>query len=514
MKHLLLCIFSFSSSCALAQVKDTLLIPQSSLHENYSRVLEQNPLQAENVKLSSYTETTLSHRVVDSGLKRVQTPAKKTQYGFNAKGIYNANENIRLYGKFQYEHLQEKNMGYNLSSRRTDTEPVLNPNYLFVPKASDWETQNYDLFGGASFKVKDLRLGADAYYNAQSSYRKSDPRPAVLTADYGATLRAGYQLGKHLVTLHGGLGRTTENNEVMAVNEYINAPAYPDTYVRFSNGYGRVINFSSYSDFLYQTDHSNFGGGYQFSKGESQLNLNYNYQYDLEKIYGKDANSQVYLDPALLQMKYRTQAHEFTGSYLSRWKNKDILAQFGASIKTGDNYNKVEDGQNYRMTSDKFYLYLQTLSKNKNGLLHGVRFKNDLHFFRAQDLLGTTDKISDSWTLSLSGLKELYQNEKSNLSLELGIKQYLSLKNTLSYNATSSSTLFYDHVIRPDYLYDGLNKTGAFAEISFLGKLKKSSHYKIFANFEGLFKNENSKEINTLFTRPQSAAQFGLVIYY
>lgn len=514
MKPFFLCLFSFSSACALAQVKDTLLIPQSPLHENYSQVLEQNPLQGANLKLSNYTETTISHSVMDAGLKRVQTPEKTTKYGFNAKGIYNANENLRLFAKFQYEHLQEKNMGYNLSSRRTDKDLVLNPNYLFVPKVSDWETQNYDLSGGASFKVQNLRFGADAFYTAQSSYRKSDPRPAVLSADYGATLHAGYQFNAHLVTLHAGLGRTTENNEVMAVNEYINAPAYPDTYVRFSNGYGRVINFSSYSDFLYQTDHFNFGAGYQFSRDESQLNLNYNYQYDLEKIYGKDANSQVYLDPELLQMKYRTRTHKFTGSYLTHWKKQNILAQFGALSKTGDNYNKVEGGQNYRMTSDKFYLYVQSTAQNKKGLQYGFRFKNDFHFFRAQDLLGTTDKRSDSWTLSLSGLKELYQNEKSTLSLELGVKQYLSLGNTLLYTATSSSTLFYDHVIKPDSLYDGLNKTGAFVEISFLGKLKKSSHYKIFANFEGLFKNENSVELNTLFTRPQSTAQFGLVIYY
>ncbi len=514
MKRFLICVLTSKAIFFSAQVQDTLVLPLTPLHESYERLQEQNPLQASNLLLGDYTQTTLSYQVRDAGLKRVQTPEQTTAYRFKAKGLYNANENLRLFAHFGYEHLQEKNMGYNLSSRRTDTDLVLKPNYLLVPKAANWETQNYELLGGASFKAGEFLFGAQAHYNAQSSYRKLDPRPAVLTAHYGGTLRAGYQIGEHQVSVNGGVGRITENNDVMAVNEYINAPAYPDTFVRFSNGYGRVINFPSYANFLYETTTHHYGAGYQFTQGSSQLNLNYDYRYALESLYGKDANSQVYIDPELLRMKYRLVEHAMFGSYLTRLGKQNILAEFGANLKTGDNFNKQEDAQNYRMTSDKFYLKLQSTALTKKGLNAGFRFKNEFHFFRAQDLLGVTDKISDSWTLQLSVLREVYQNPKATLSLELGVKQYTVLKNALDFTSASSSSLFYDGVIRPDYLYDGLNKTGGFLEVSFLGKLKKQSNYKIFANFEGLFKNGSATEFPHSFQRPFSSGELGLVIYY
>ncbi|MHA6726969.1 DUF6850 family outer membrane beta-barrel protein [Chryseobacterium sp. A301] len=514
MKRLLLTGFILGTSVLSAQLKDTLNVAQTALHQNYERALKQNPLQVTNLNLATYTLTKLSHEVVDAGLKRVQTPEQSTAYRFEAKGIYNPSEKLRLFGQFGYEHRMEKNMGYNLSSRRTDSDLVLNPNYLLVPKPADWETQNYTLSGGATLKEGPLRLGAEGYYNAQSSYRKADPRPSVLTADYGAKLRAGYQLGAHQLSLVAGVGRSTETNDVMAVNEYINAPAYPDTYVRFSNGYGRVVNFQSYSDFLYKTYKYQFGAGYQYQTLQSELNLNYEYRYALEEIFGKDANSQVYIDPQLLKMKYRLMEHATFGTFLTHIGAHQLLADFGVSIKTGDNYNKEEKGQNYRLTSDKFFLNTQLTTQNKKGLNYGLRFSNALHFFRARDLLGVTDKIADSWTMKLSGLKEIYQNPKATLSLELGLQQYIPLKTSLNYAAASSDSFFYTNVISPDHLYEGLSKTGGFLEVAFLGKLKKDSNYKIFANFEGLFKNGSSSELPDHFNRPYSSAEFGLVIYY
>lgn len=59
----------------------------------------------------------------------------------------------------------------------------------------------------------------------------------------------------------------------MAVNEYINAPANDEYFVRFSNGYGRQIYFNSFSKFLYKTDSKTFGGGYRFQNNNSAFLL-------------------------------------------------------------------------------------------------------------------------------------------------------------------------------------------------------------------------------------------------
>lgn len=490
-KVYLMLFFSLSFSWVSAQLVDSIFIPNHQYNEFLLHKIWENPTSFSALKLQDFTQTSLTYTRQENHLKRVQTAEEVNTMMFSSNGIFQINPQLKLLGDFNYQFSTEKNIGYVLSNQRTDNFYVLNPNYLFTKKASNWEKQNYALKGGAIYQIKNFDFGIITTYGNQSAFRKSDPRPEINTAEYSGKILAGYTYKNHQISAFGGARTQKDNHQVMAVNEYINAPANDEYFVRFSNGYGRHIYFNSFSKFLYKTDSKTFGGGYRFQNNNSAFFANYHYQKSMENLFAKDANGQVFFDENLVAYKYRLITHHADFSYLHQKNEHLFYSEIALNSITGDNYNAIEQGQNYRMTLDEASfrsIYQKTEGKKvKLGLTTQITLQD----FSATDLLGVTEKKVKNLSLNIKASKDLYYSPDTKLNLETGINAYFPINSSLSYTKVSSTNVIYEGVIKNDQAYDDTSKIGPEIGVYFYKKINKKNHIKIFTQLNSVIALSN-----------------------
>lgn len=523
MKFKTLYIASFLSfGWASAQLNDSIFIPRNQFYYNQLERIWDNPIQFSKQKFSDFTETELRATVKELNMKRVQTAESSSEFGFKTQGIYNISEKLRLLGSFDYQFLTEKNLGYNLTTDRTEDQFVLNPNYLFVPKKANWETQTYHLKGGLSYQIwKGLELGALVDYKNLSSYRKSDPRPEIKTADYSGKIFAGYRLGKHQLSVFGGLGRKTETYDILSVNETMNAPSNPEYYVRFSNGYGRQIYFPSYTDYSYRTVDKNFGGGYSFETLKNFFNINFTYSKSMQDLFGNTGerdgrtSGYTYFDESLEKMKYRLVTYKTDANYWHKGDKMDFTSNVNFQSITGDNYNNAEFGQNYRMTLDKLSSVSSMILKDDQKIKFGATVEAVYNDFSAIDLLGVTYKYVKSLHLNIKFNKDIFYRDTQKVNLEVGAMSYFPVSESLKYTPASSNTLLYDQVIKNDHEFDSTSKLGPQLGLQLYQKVSAKTNLKIFTNFATLFPLNKRFEQNTGYNgNPNLYFNAGISLFY
>lgn len=514
MKNTFCSLLILVSGFAFGQLSDSISVTDNSTLEYFDTQIWKNPLQQNAIQLKDYTAVTLKYTSIDLAVRRAQTAESISDVGFETKGLYQYTHELKLFGSFGYDFIAEKDVAFNLSDRRTEEDFVLNPNYLFVPKKSNWEMQKYQIRGGASYTPGNLSFAATIDYRNQNSYRKTDPRPQISTADYTGKIFAGYQMGNHQISAFGGYGRTTENNDVMAVNEFINSPSNPDYFVRFSNGYGRVVYFPSFSDFLYRTTLKNYGAGYRYQKSNVHLSLNYSHHKTMENIYVKSGQNQVYIDKSLETMKYREITHEIFGSAVYTAGTATFMADFGAEFVTGDNFNNQEQGQNYRKTLDRYFADFSYLQKSFSGKYRGLTLESQLNHFSGRDLLGVTDKKVQSLDLGLNAQSDLYRNGNRNVNARLGIHHYFPILTELNYAQATSNTMFYNNVMLHDHYYDLVSKTGISAEISFTDRIRKNTSWRFFTKLATVLAHQKDPVPTDYFKNPTLVFQTGVTFFY
>lgn len=509
----LLSLLSFSS--ALAQVSDSLFVPQNNLYYRAFDKVWENPIQYGRYPFKDFTETELAFQTKDLNLKRQQVAEKATAYEFKTQGIFNVNERLRLLGSFSYQMLQEKDLAFNLSSERTENQFVLSPHYIFVPKKGNWESQIYYIKGGLSYIYEGLDLGATLDYKNFNSFRKNDPRPSINTADYNGRLFVGYHFDKHQLSINGQWGRKSDAVDVDYVNRELNSPINDLYFIRFSNGYGRLINFSAYNNFGYKTTLNSGGVGYAFRGEKDYFTINYNYSKSLQTLYGKSAEGYTYFDESLEQMKYRLTNYQTDANYWRKGVRFDYMANLNFQSITGDNYSLTEMGQNYRMTLDQLALDQKIIFKNEDGSTSGIGLNATYSDFSAVDLLGSTEKYIKSLDLALVGNKDVVNNSKQRLNLELGAKAYFPLNTELNYVPASPTTLFYDNVIAHDQLYDQTSKLGPQLGIQFFQSIKNKTQLKIFTTFASLFALDTKMKDSGYYNgNPNLYFRAGLALFY
>ena len=480
---------SFTLSCIIlhAQEQDSLDLMQNQIYRQHFENLKSNPVQYVTLPLADFTETTLQFESRDLNMKRAQTAGQITEYGFATDGIYNISEKLRLFGSFNYGFRTEKDLAYNLTAQRTEENFILNPNYLLVPKAGNWETQEYNVIGGASYRLSFFDFGAAVNYENRSSFRDTDPRPGISSADYSGKAFVGFNLGKHQISFFGHLGRKTEEHDIISVNEYISAPSFPDTFVRFSAGYGRIINFPSYSDFVYKTFSRGYGAGYAFRGERDLITLNSDYSKSIETLFTKDAGGAVYFDESLENMKYRLRNYYAEANWLHSGAEKDIISSAHFKSITGDNYSVPEQGQNFRMTLDQAGFSNAVVWKDSRRVILGLNTSASYTDFSAIDLLGITYKYVKSIELNLTANRDLLYSPGFKLNLEAGLNSYIPVSQSLNYTPASSSDLMFNNVIAPDYAYDSATKLGPQFGLNFYSPITAKTNLRIFTSFAALY---------------------------
>lgn len=498
-----------------AQVSDSIFIPQNNIYQHQLEKIWENPIQVSRLPFADFTASELSYNRKDLNLKRVQTAQESDIYNFKTEGIFNLSEKLRLLGDFDYKMIRERGLGYNLSNERTEDDFLLSPNYLFAPKKSRWETQKYNIKAGATYQLGRFDIGATVDYLNQSANRKSDPRPQIMTADYSGKIFGGVRLGKHQISANGALGRKTETYDIETVNESIISPANPDYFIRFSNGYGRWMLFSSYSDYIFKTTDKSLGGGYSFQHQKHFASVNYTYDFKIQTLYGKDASNGLYLDDELRRLKYRMVTHNTDANYWYNGENMEWMTNVNFRYFTGDNYNLEESGQNFRTTNDRLSVNNRLLLKDKDRVKLGASLEAAYTDFSAIDLLGITHKYVKSLDFQLKLNRDIYFKEKQKINAEIGARMYFPLEENLSYVPASSSTVMYDNVILPDHLFDKTAKIGPTVNVQFFQKITDKTTLKIFTNFAGLFAMDNYMNSLADFNdNPNFYGGFGISLYY
>lgn len=471
------------SSAVNAQLTDSLSLKENAFYSSLQNQVWESPLLYSNSQLKEYTFTQVDFSQKKLGLKRVQTAEKITDYNFSAEGIFNVKNNLRLFGDVLFNKSYENELGYNLSSERTEDQNVLSPNYFFAPKKGNWEHQKYNLNGGFSYQFQNnILLGANLFYKAHKSFRNIDPRPEIETSHYGGIISSGYRYKNHSVTAGGSFSQKTNTGSIIYVNDNQNAPIYTETFTRFSSGYGRIIFNNSYNSYIYKTFDKGFGFGYQYQAKKQSLSVNYSFNKSMENCYGKDANGNVYIDETLVRFKYRIINHKAKLDYWFDGATTDYKMGLNFDSQQGDNFSVAENGQNFRMSKDKIGFYTGLLKKENNLVLYSFEFETAYTEHQYIDLLGSTNKQLNTLDLKVSFNKDFNINAKNKLNLEIGIQHYSVLQEQLIIVSTTTDTSFLDNVVRPDHAFDLTSKLQPEVVLNHTVFLSKGKQLRVFVN--------------------------------
>lgn len=513
-----LLFFMLLVSCvAKAQLTDSLFLKENSFYNSINEQLWRTPLFFTSQQFSDYTQTEISFNQKELNLKRVQTAVKTTSYNFSTDGIYNVNSRLKIFGDFTVNRKNEKDLGYNFTSQRTENQNVLNPNYFYAPKKGDWEIQNYALKGGLSYQFENnILLGVTSFYDNGRYFRKIDPRPEIEASNFGAKLHTGYTYKNHRLTVNAGMSQKTEKNSIIYVDDTQNAPVYTETFTRFSSGYGRVVFNSSYTNHIFRTVDKNFGAGYQFQSNKNTFSIDYNYNKSMENFYGRSPNGKVFIDESLIQYKYRIVSTEVNANYYFDGNAIDYKLSFNFNQNQGDNYSVAEQGQNFRMNVDKIGFNSGIIKKDVAKVLYSFEFGANYLQHKYVDLLGTTNKQLNTIDINASFNKDLFFNQKNKLNIEVAVKYYKALDEKLLYNPTASNTNFADNVIFPDHGFDVTSKLFSNLKGQYSLKLPKDRTLRIFANYSTLVALDKKylTYIENFDTKYSSYLNAGIAIIY
>lgn len=505
-----------SFSWGVSQLNDSVFIPDNQVLDKHLEEIWENPIQFSRAHYQDFTISELAFRHKDFQFKRVQTAGESNDYQFKTSGIFNVNPRLRLLGEFDYHFINEKNIGNTLSNQRTENQFVLEPNYPFVPKKADWDNQKYHIKAGFSYQLKKFDIGATINYENQSSFRKSDPRPEVKTADYSGRLFAGYHLGKHQISGFIGAGRKNDSYTLSSVNENIISPANPDYYVRFSNGYGRSIFYSDFDEYIVRNLNENFGGGYRFQNQTHFLSANYLYSHTLQDLFGQTSYGAVYYDDSLIDFKYRTISHKANLNYMNSNANRKWTVFIEGESITGDNFNMNENGQNYRMTLDRVKMLNQYLKLDKKRTIFGVETEVAYNDFSATDLLAITNRYLQNLTAGFRMNKDLIYTDQFKFNTEIGAMGVFPISSELNYVPSSATTVFHDEVIAKDHAYDSTASLGPQMKLSLFKNITSKTTMKFHAQFASLFaiSDEIKNQYHDFDNDPNFIFNFGLSIFY
>lgn len=476
------------SSVSNAQLTDSLFLKQNSFYQPLQEQLWESPLFFTSQKLTDFTQTQIDYAQKTNNIKRVQSADKVEEYGFQTQGIFNIQPKLRLFGDFRYNKSIEEGIGYNLSSGRTEEQNVLAPNYFFAPKKGNWENQTYDVNGGFSYEFNNhILLSTSAFYKNEKMFRTIDPRPQITSSNYGGEIQAGYVLKKHRVFGAVGFYRNTEKLSILYVDDSQNAPAYPETFTRFSSGYGRIIFNSAYSSNITVDRNTNFGGGYQYQTNRDFFSATYKYNKSMDDFYGRDANGRVYIDKKLISFKYKDVSHAIMANYFHDGDIFDYKLQLKYAKNQGDNFSIAERGQNFRMNLEKVFFQAGLIKKESDRVIYSFEITGNYAKHKYVDLLGLTQKKLNTIEIEAKINRDVFALKKNKLNLELSFQNYTALDEAFLFSSITNGNYFAENVIIPDHGFDVTSKLQSKIMAQYFITLPKNRTLRIFSDYATLF---------------------------
>lgn len=511
-----------SLSCvSYAQLKDTVKVKSNNFYENYFIDLTQNPLIQAQFKIEDFTATHIEYQYKNQEFKRRQTAKTVNAINFRTHGIYNYTDKLRVFGDFSVTKTYEDDLGFNLSSQRTDNQMILNPNYYYVPKAGNWDNQKYALLGGVSYQFNSgISLGAVINYKNAKLFRKVDPRPEILVHDINGKAFLGYTLNnKHTLEGFVGLGKNTEASTIIYVNDKYNSPVYEDTFVRFNSGYGYTSINNSYDKYMHRGITKTAGATYLLKLKKQAFSAGYNYSKLIEDLYQKtrfvDGGTELLQKKDAITYKYRRINHELNANYMYNGDQVNYFANAKYLFTKNDNFSVLSQGQNFRYVENRFNLNNGIIKSEQGKTLYAITLGATYSRNVIKDLLAVVDKRVNYLEIALKANTDLYKKGRNRINTEIFAINYTALNSSLNYQNSGSYTTFANQVIYNDHGYDVTSKLTTGINVNYDIKLKKS-FFRVYANYQSLFATGNQyKEFTTnLINKPNEQVNIGLAIIY
>lgn len=489
-----------------AQTEDTIKVDTNPLYQNDISELNHLPVTFANREIKDFTHTEVYYQFKKNEFARRQTAAETSRYGFRSQGLFNIKSDLKVFGSIDLQKYLEKDLSYTLDDTRTDEIEVLHPMYYFVPRAADWNNQQYSINAGIIKSFGDLNLAAKASLDANKLARQVDPRPEISNRKLNGELQAGYTFGAHQIYALAGYGVKDKDYKYYYNNTQLNNIAYPETYLRFSSGFGRVINqpylnsaeSKSANRYFSRTTYKKLGGGYQLQLAKTLISGNYSYQKNLENFYDED-----FLDDQYLKFQYQTITHSGAIRWRQLMGNKTLRSTLSGFKTTSKNYDVTSQGSNYMNRQRNITWDINLLKQNQQIVKYYVGAFAAYNQNRYMDQLGYVDQKINSLTAGIYANRDIEIKNNSKFNVGLAFNYYTALKSELDYLNLSGTTdnVLYREVIAHDFTYNAMDKLDAKADVRYVLPVKNNKNVVVYTQLRSIFaldKNRNQPvDINT-----------------
>ncbi|HEY1196875.1 DUF6850 family outer membrane beta-barrel protein, partial [Flavobacterium sp.] len=337
---LLLLLFSFVFT---VHAQDTIKVQNHLIDNQIKNQIFKYPVAYTNSNIKDFTFTEVSYEHQQNEFARKQIANEINTYQFLAQGYFTTKSKWKLFGDLAIKKILEKDLGWVLSDDRAEEQEVISPHYFYVPRKANWDNQVYALSGGIAKDITNhLSVAVKANFGAEKFSRTLDARSQITNRNLGGELQIGYQITKnHKAFVLGSYAENQKDFTYKYSNTSLNYEVYPETYLRFNAGYGRILNSfkSSGSGYLYQDIVDKIGLGYTIKGKNSIFTALYYAQNSNNIFYTSDLDLRVNE-----RMKIKTKSNHAELFAFHKWNKKEIQSTLKFDQSDAKNFDKQSNG--------------------------------------------------------------------------------------------------------------------------------------------------------------------------
>ncbi|MBW1658297.1 DUF6850 family outer membrane beta-barrel protein [Flavobacterium quisquiliarum] len=456
---LLLLLFSFVFT---VNAQDTIKVQNHIIDNQIKNQIFKYPIAFTNPDIKDFTFTEVSYEHQQNEFARKQIANEINTYQFLAQGYFTTKSKWKLFGDLAIKKILEKNLGWVLSDDRAEGQEVINPHYFYVPRKADWDNQVYALSGGFSKDITNhLSVAVKANYGTEKFSRTLDARSQIINRNLGGEMQIGYQLTKnHKAFAFGSYAENQKDFNYTYNNANLNLEIYPETYLRFNAGYGRILNSFRNNEggftYTYIDQINKLGLGYTFSNKKTIITALYHKQNSNNIFY-----SSSYTLKSNERLKLKTNSNHAEIFAMHKWNKKEIQSTLQYDQSDSKNFDTKSNGYNYTNSLSKVNWTASLAQKTGSKIDYLVGLNLLYQQNEYDDVLATTHIELNSLNTGIYTSKD-FAFAKSKLNATASFNMYFPLPSKLDYYDTSGGTniRFFDEVILYDY---AVNTTNYFA---------------------------------------------------
>jgi hypothetical protein len=443
------------------KAQDTITVVNHLIDTQIKNQIFKYPITFTNQNIKDFTFTEVSYEHQQNEFARKQIANEINSYQFLAQGYYTTKSDWKLFGDLSIKKIDEKNLGWVLSDDRAEESEIIAPHYFFVPRKANWTNQQYRLNGGFSKKITNaISVAAKINYDTEKYSRNLDPRPEIISRKIGGEIQLGYQITQnHKAFALTDYSRKDKDYSYLYKNDHLNFEAYPDTYLRFNTGYGRIINYlksnsSTTVRFVYEDLNTKTGIGYTYSDKKNIFSAVYYHQRSNNSFFISYFSNEEYV-----RFKYETKINHIELFTLHKWNNNQLKSTFKYNQSDGVNYDISSKGHNYKnaMNAMNWQTSISKRTNTRIDYLFGLELMYQQNKYN--DILATSDIKLNSLNTGIYGSKDFAFN-KSKINATINLNFYFALPSSqLDYYDTSGgkNETFFNEVVVHDYAVSTTN---------------------------------------------------------